>query len=137
MRGGCERGRIFPRRFRPSSGRRPEGLHSRSHREGTGHVTRVRVPWCLFPISAKGACVLSHTRSSMAAKTRVAAGLLGSLTSYPIFEPLIAAGLCVWFIASTVREVFASSEELIWPEKIVCGHSDHEGAGIGAAPSQP
>src|SRR5215831_19141550 len=27
-----------PRRFRPSSGRRPEGLHSRSHREGTTEV---------------------------------------------------------------------------------------------------
>jgi hypothetical protein len=40
MRGGCERGRIFPRRFRPSSGRRPKGLHSRSHREGTGQVIR-------------------------------------------------------------------------------------------------
>jgi hypothetical protein len=24
----------------------------------------------------------------------------------------------------TAREVFASSEELIWPEKIVCGHAD-------------
>jgi hypothetical protein len=39
-------------------------------------------------------------------------------------------------IVSTVREVFASSEELIWPEKIVCGHSDHEEAAIGTAPSQ-
>src|SRR5262245_15795366 len=48
MRGGCERRRFFPRRFRPSSGRRPEGLHSRSHREGTRQVIprgtpRVRV----------------------------------------------------------------------------------------------
>src|SRR5262245_2250275 len=38
----------FPRRFRASSGRRPEGLHSRSHREGTRQVIprgtpRVRV----------------------------------------------------------------------------------------------
>jgi hypothetical protein len=36
-----------------------------------------------------------------------------------------------------VREVFASSEELIWPEKIVCGHSDHEEAAVGAASSRP
>jgi hypothetical protein len=27
-----------------------------------------------------------------------------------------------------VQEVFASREELLWPEKIVCGHSDHEAA---------
>jgi hypothetical protein len=37
----------------------------------------------------------------------------------------------------TSREVFASSEELIWPETIVCGYSDHEEAAIGAAPSSP
>ena len=67
----------------------------------------------------------------------VAAGLLVSLTGYSIFDPLIAAAIALWIIASTVREVFASSEELIWPEKIVCGHSDHEEAAIGAAPSQP
>jgi Co/Zn/Cd efflux system component len=67
----------------------------------------------------------------------VTAGLLVSLTGYSIFDPLIAAGIAVWIIASTVREVFASSEELIWPEKIVCGHSDNDGAAIGAASSQP
>jgi len=32
-------------------------------------------------------------------------------------------------MVSTGREVFASHEELIWPEKIVCGHSDHESEG--------
>jgi len=66
----------------------------------------------------------------------VAAGLLVSLMGYSIFDPLIAAGITTWIISSTVREVFASSEELIWPEKIVCGHSDHEEAAIGTAPSQ-
>jgi len=67
----------------------------------------------------------------------VAAGLLVSLTGYSIFDPLIAAGIATWIIVSTVREVFASSEELIWPEKIVCGHSDHEEAAVGAASSRP
>ena len=67
----------------------------------------------------------------------VGAGVLVSLSGYSIFDPLIAAGIAAWIIVSTVREVFASSEELIWPEKIVCGHSDHEEAPIGAAPSSP
>jgi hypothetical protein len=67
----------------------------------------------------------------------VAAGLLVTMTGYSIFDPLIAAGIAVWIIVSTVREVFASSEELIWPEKIVCGHSDHEENPILAAPSRP
>jgi len=67
----------------------------------------------------------------------VGAGLLVSLTGYSIFDPLIAAGIAAWIIVSTVREVFASGEELIWPEKIVCGHSDHEDAPIGAVRSSP
>jgi Co/Zn/Cd efflux system component len=55
-----------------------------------------------------------------------AAGLLVGLTGHSIFDPIIAGGIAVWIIVSTVREVFASSEELIWPEKIVCGHSDEQ-----------
>src|SRR5205807_3183621 len=67
----------------------------------------------------------------------VAAGLLVTVTGYSIFDPLIAAGIAAWIIVSTVREVFASSEELISPEKLVCGHSDHEHAAAGAASSRP
>jgi Co/Zn/Cd efflux system component len=52
----------------------------------------------------------------------VAAGLLVTLVGHSIFDPLIASGVAVWIIVSTVRE--ASGEDLIWPEKIVCGHSD-------------
>jgi cation diffusion facilitator family transporter len=65
-----------------------------------------------------------------------AAGLLVSVTGYSIFDPLIAAGIAMWIIISTMREVFASSEELIWPEKIVCGHSDHDDAPITATPAR-
>jgi len=66
----------------------------------------------------------------------VAAGLLVSVTGYSIFDPLIAAGIAMWIIVSTMREVFGSSEELIWPEKIVCGHSDHEDAPITPTPAR-
>jgi cation diffusion facilitator family transporter len=66
----------------------------------------------------------------------VAAGLLVSVTGYSIFDPLIAAGIAMWIIISTMREVFASSEELIWPEKIVCGHSDHDDAPITVTPAR-
>jgi cobalt-zinc-cadmium efflux system protein len=62
----------------------------------------------------------------------VMAGLLLSLTGYAFFDPLIAGGVAVWFIASTGREVFQSHEELIWPEKIVCGHPDHDNAAVTA-----
>src|ERR1700675_163648 len=56
----------------------------------------------------------------------VAAGLLLSLTGYSFFDALIAGGIAIWFMVSTGGEVFASYDQLIWPEKIVCGHSDHD-----------
>src|SRR5713226_7524973 len=63
----------------------------------------------------------------------VAAGLLVSLTGYSFFDPLIAGGIALWIIGSTLREVVESHEELIWPEKIVCGHSDHDEVPVGTS----
>src|SRR5690348_5411957 len=56
----------------------------------------------------------------------VVAGLLVIFTGRSIFDPSVAGIISAWIIFSTVREVLASREELIWPEKIVCGHSDHD-----------
>jgi cation diffusion facilitator family transporter len=56
----------------------------------------------------------------------VAAGLLLIVTAYSFFDPLIAGAVAIWFIWSTGREVFESQDELIWPEKIVCCHTEHE-----------
>ncbi len=53
----------------------------------------------------------------------VAAGLLVIATGYSIFDPIIAAGVAVWFIVSTLREVISSHEELIWPEQIEAGEA--------------
>ena len=54
----------------------------------------------------------------------VAAGLLIAVTGLPYFDPLIALAIALWFIASTLREVVVSRNELIWPEQIECGHGD-------------
>ena len=43
-----------------------------------------------------------------------------------------AQALPVPVIASTGREVFQSHEELIWTEKIVCGHPEHDDAAVAA-----
>jgi Co/Zn/Cd efflux system component len=58
----------------------------------------------------------------------VVAGILVSVTGYSVFDPMIAGGIAIWIIATTLWEVVGSREELIWPEKIVCGHSDEEEA---------
>jgi cation diffusion facilitator family transporter len=58
----------------------------------------------------------------------VAAGLLTSLTGRSLFDPLIAGAIATWIIASTLRELIHSGEELVWPERLVCGHPDDEAA---------
>jgi len=60
----------------------------------------------------------------------VLAGFLVIFTERSVFDPIIAGAIAVWIIFSTAREVFGSREELIWPEKIVCGHSDHDRPGL-------
>ena len=55
----------------------------------------------------------------------VAGGLL-LLTGYSFFDSLIAGVVALWLIVTTAREVLESHEELMWPEKIVCGHPDHD-----------
>ena len=62
----------------------------------------------------------------------VLAGLLVILTGQSVCDPIIACVIAVWIILSTAHEVLGSHEELIWPEKIVCGHPDHDQPGLAA-----
>ena len=52
----------------------------------------------------------------------VLSGLLVIATGYSSFDPLIAAGVALWLIVSTLREVIGSHNELISPQKLGCGH---------------
>jgi cation diffusion facilitator family transporter len=54
------------------------------------------------------------------------AGILLITTGYSFFDPLIAGGVAIWFIASTGRKVLESHNELIWPERLVCCHTGHD-----------
>ena len=56
----------------------------------------------------------------------VLAGILIMAFGQSIFDPLVAGGIALWLIVSTVREVINSRDELIWPAKITCGHADDE-----------
>jgi cation diffusion facilitator family transporter len=56
------------------------------------------------------------------------AGLLVILTGQALFDALVAVAIGLWLIASTVREVMSSRRELVWPEKITCGHAAEEQA---------
>jgi cation diffusion facilitator family transporter len=48
----------------------------------------------------------------------VLAGLLVMASGYPIFDPIVAGLVAIWFIGSTLKEVISSHEELIWPEEL-------------------
>jgi Co/Zn/Cd efflux system component len=52
----------------------------------------------------------------------VLSGLLVIATGYSFFDPLIAAGVALWLMVSTLRQVIGSHNELISPEKLGCGH---------------
>lgn len=54
----------------------------------------------------------------------VTAGVLLVATGHSFFDPLVAGGVAVWIIVTTAKEVLQSHDELVWPDKIVCDHSD-------------
>ncbi len=62
----------------------------------------------------------------------VLSGLLVTITGRSFFDPVIAGCIALWMIGTTLREVVGSHEELIWPEKISCGHSDEDERAIAA-----
>ena len=62
----------------------------------------------------------------------VAAGFLVVFTGRSVFDPIIAGAIAIWILLSTACKVLGSHAELIWPDKIVCGHPDHNQPGLAA-----
>ena len=56
----------------------------------------------------------------------VAAGLLLMVTGRSVFDLLMAGAVALWIMIGTTREVFDSTDQLIWPERLVCCHTEHE-----------
>jgi cation diffusion facilitator family transporter len=54
----------------------------------------------------------------------VVAGVLVVLTGRSVFDPLAAAVVGLWLVASTAVELGRSSEELFWPADARCPHDD-------------
>ncbi|HTQ72913.1 MAG TPA: cation transporter [Burkholderiales bacterium] len=52
----------------------------------------------------------------------VLSGALVLLTGRSYFDPVVAGGIALWLIGSTLQEVARSRDELLWPTKIDCGH---------------
>jgi Co/Zn/Cd efflux system component len=54
----------------------------------------------------------------------VAAGLATLVSGTPLFDSVIAIGIAVFIIATTLKAVLGSEEALLWPENVDCGHHD-------------
>jgi len=54
----------------------------------------------------------------------VVAGVLVALTGQATFDPIVAGAVALWLIATTGYEVLRSGDELIWPGRIVCCHTE-------------
>jgi len=52
----------------------------------------------------------------------VAAGLATLASGAPLFDSIIAIGIAIFIIVTTLKAVLGSEEELIWPQNVDCGH---------------
>ena len=59
----------------------------------------------------------------------VAAGLAIVLSGIALFDTVIALIIALVIVVSTLQAVRGSHKELMWPEKVVCGHSSEIGKG--------
>jgi cobalt-zinc-cadmium efflux system protein len=69
---------------------------------------------------------LHNLGDAFASLAPVLAGVLVGVTGHVFFDPLFAAAIAAWIIISTMREVAGSRDELIWPQKIQCGHAESD-----------
>jgi cobalt-zinc-cadmium efflux system protein len=69
---------------------------------------------------------LHNLGDAFASLAPVLAGVLVGVSGHFLFDPLVAGGIAIWIIGSNMREVVASRDELIWPEKLVCGHVERD-----------
>ena len=86
-------------------------------------VARVLRPWGPYNATIRLAYLhnLGDTYVSLAP---IAAGLLVSLARRPFFDPLVAIGMGVWIVTSTLRKLRRSVGDLIWPEQARCPHGE-------------
>jgi cobalt-zinc-cadmium efflux system protein len=54
----------------------------------------------------------------------VVAGLGVVLLGSSLFDPLIALTIAAVIVMTTVRAIVGAHKELLWPENVVCGHSE-------------
>jgi cobalt-zinc-cadmium efflux system protein len=82
----------------------------------------------LYPVKNQNAAIhlayLHNLGDIYVSLAPVLAGVLVLLTHKSFFDPIIATGIGIWLIWSTIKEISSSYNELIWPENAVCDHEN-------------
>lgn len=94
------------------------GLGAAAANYGVAHLLRV-------PARHNAAVRLAylHNRGDVfVSLAPVIAGFSVALTGRPQGDVMVALTVAVWLIVSTVRELHASMNDLLWPEDMACGH---------------
>ena len=91
---------------------------------GNWGVARLLQPWARDSATIHLAYV-HNLGDAYVSLAPVGAGLLVSLTGRPIFDPILALGLGLWLMASTIRELRQGGQALLWPEQAICPHGEH------------
>jgi cobalt-zinc-cadmium efflux system protein len=91
---------------------------------GNWGVARLLRPWA--PHSATIRLAYLHNLGDVyVSLAPVVAGGLVLLTRRPVFDALVALGIGVWLMGTTLWELRRLGTELIWPEEAVCPHAEH------------
>ena len=93
-----------------------------------GAVGNYGVAWVLREPSEHDAAIrlayVHNLGDTLLSLAPVLAGVLVMLSGHPIFDSLVAVGIATVIVITTLRSVIGSHEELLWPENVVCGHSE-------------
>jgi cobalt-zinc-cadmium efflux system protein len=94
---------------------------------GNWGVARLLRPWA--PHSATIRLAYLHNLGDVyVSLAPILAGSLVLLTGHPIFDAVVALGIGLWLMGTTLWELRRLGTELIWPAEAVCPHEEHAAA---------
>lgn len=92
---------------------------------GNWGVARLLRPWARYNAAIRLA-YLHNLGDVYVSLAPVLAGGLVLFTDRPALDAVVALGIGVWLMGTTLREIHRLGDRLLWPENAVCPDSEHE-----------
>ena len=90
---------------------------------GNWSVARLLRPW--VPHSPTIRLAYLHNLGDVyVSLAPVVAGGLVLVSGHVVFDAIFALGIGIWLMVTTLREIHALGDELIWPDDAVCPHGE-------------